>query len=100
MTSKVVHCLREPFDIYIGRWHPRVPIQSKWANPFKIGKDGTREQVIEKYRNYLSSNPQLLDCLYELRGKTLGCWCKPEACHGDVLVELLREYCFTHGLNS
>ena len=39
-TTRVVHCKRAPFDIYIGR-------PSKWANPFVIGRDGNREQVIE-----------------------------------------------------
>jgi hypothetical protein len=62
---------------------------SIWGNPFHIGKDGTREEVIEKYRQYILSKPELLAQLESLRGKTLGCWCSPQACHGDVLVELL-----------
>lgn len=78
---KVVHCKKEPFDIYIGRG-------SKWGNPFKIGKDGTREQVIEKYKFMILMNDDLLNSLHELKGKTLGCWCKPKPCHGDVLKEL------------
>jgi len=80
---KVVHCKREPYDVYIGR-------PSKWGNPFSIGigKDGTREEVIEKYREWIQNQPELLAQLSELRGKTLGCWCAPQACHGDVLVEL------------
>ena len=80
---KVVHCKREPYDVYIGR-------PSKWGNPFEIGRDGTREQVIEKFREYLISNQVLMRDLSELRGKTLGCWCKPEACHGDVLVGMCK----------
>ncbi len=80
MTT-VVHCKREPFDIYIGR-------PSKWGNPFAIGKDGTREEVIEKYRQYIQQRPELMSALPELKGKRLGCWCKPKACHGDVLAEL------------
>lgn len=78
---EVVHCKKEPFDIYIGR-------PSKWSNPFKIGKDGDRDQVIRKYREWILSNKELLFDLPELYGKVLGCWCKPQACHGDVLVEL------------
>ncbi len=50
----------------------------------------TREEVIEKYRNYLLSNPRLLSDLHELKGKVLGCWCKPLACHGDVIIEILQ----------
>jgi hypothetical protein len=62
---------------------------SIWGNPFQIGRDGTREEVIEKYRRYILSKPELLAQLESLRGKTLGCWCSPQSCHGDVLVELL-----------
>jgi hypothetical protein len=81
-TTRVVHCKKEPFDIYIGR-------PSKWGNPFRIGKDGSREHVIQKYRDWILANPNLMAQLtLELKGKTLGCWCKPNACHGDVLAEL------------
>lgn len=69
-------------DVYIGR-------PSMWGNPFKIGRDGTREQVIEKYRDHVIGEPRLMALLPTLRGKTLGCYCKPLACHGDVLVELV-----------
>ena len=79
--TKVVHCKRGKHDVYIGR-------PSKWGNPFVIGKDGTREQVIQKYRNWLMTQPSLLAALPELKGRTLGCWCSPDACHGDLLAEL------------
>ena len=78
---KVVHCKRERYDVYIGR-------PSKWGNPFVVGKDGDRETVIELYREWLTDNPSLLEDLVELKGKVLGCWCAPNACHGDVLLEL------------
>ena len=85
-TTRVVHCKKEPFDIYIGR-------PSKWGNPFRIGKDGSREDVILKYRNWILANSNLMAQLpLELKGKTLGCWCKPNACHGDVLAELADEF--------
>ena len=83
MPEQVVHCKRAPHDVYIGR-------PSKWGNPFTIGRDGTREEVIDKYRDYILQNFDLYDALPELRGKVLGCWCKPKPCHGDVLIELLR----------
>jgi ribosomal protein L37AE/L43A len=86
---RVVHCKREPYDVYIGR--PARGLKgSIWANPFHIGKDGTREEVVEKYREYILGNPELLARLEELRGKTRGCWCSPERCHGEVLIELLE----------
>ena len=77
----VVHCKQSPFDVYIGR-------PSKWGNPYRIGIDGTREEVIAKYQAWLIHQPKLMAALSELRGKVLGCWCAPEACHGDVLAML------------
>lgn len=82
--TKVVNLNKEDSDIYIGR-------PSKWGNPFIIGKDGTRDQVIEKYKEYILNNKDLLKDLPELKDKILGCFCKPLACHGDVLVKLIEE---------
>jgi hypothetical protein len=63
--------------------------ESDWCNPFKIGVDGTREEVIEKFERYLTQErPDLMARLPELRGKVLACWCKPSDCHGDVLARL------------
>ena len=89
----------DPKNVYIGRAgvvfiegkrYPSAP--SPLANPFKIGRDGTREDVLEKFeaftRRRLEVSPQLLR---ELEGKTLGCWCKPDACHGDILVKIMLE---------
>lgn len=71
----------EDNDVYIGRG-------SKWGNPFIIGRDGTREEVVEKYFYHAARSPELLRSLPELTGKRLLCFCKPEECHGDVLVFL------------
>lgn len=84
MNSRVVHCKREKYDVYIGR-------PSRWGNPFSIGKDGTREEVIDKYRDWIRNQPSLMSAIHTLRGKTLGCWCAPLPCHGDVLLELAAE---------
>jgi len=70
--------------VYIGRG-------SKWGNPYHIGKDGTREEVIIKYEKYIRGRPELLADLPGLEGQVLGCYCKPKACHGDILVKLLRD---------
>jgi hypothetical protein len=80
--TRVTHQTREPFDVYIGR-------PGKWGNPFEIGRDGTRAEVIEKYREWILTQPHLLAQLDELKGKVLGCWCSPLPCHGDILVELI-----------
>lgn len=81
---KVVHCKKAAYDVYIGR-------PSKWGNPFVIGKHGSREEVIEKYKNWLLNNKILMLSLPQLKDKILGCWCAPLACHGDVLLELANK---------
>jgi len=78
--------------VYIGRRNPRYGLPaSKWANPYRIARDDTRDEVIEKYRAWIVQQPDLIAALPELRGKDLVCWCAPESCHGAVLLELLEE---------
>ncbi len=67
--------------IYIGR-------PSKWGNPFVIGRDGSRAEVVAKYRAWVLAQPLLMESLHELRDMDLVCFCAPAACHGDVLKEL------------
>ena len=82
MKKWVVHCKREKYDVYIGRG-------SKWGNPFRIGPDGTREEVIAKYKEMVMGNKQLQERIRrELRGKVLGCFCSPHPCHGDILAQI------------
>lgn len=81
LTKTTVVRRHQPHDVYIGR-------PSKWGNPYHIGKDGTRAQVIHKYRNYLLNSPHLLAKLHTLKGLRLACYCAPKPCHGDVLAEL------------
>ena len=87
--SKVVHCKKQEYDVYIGR-------PSKWGNPFTHIKDkktraefvvSSRQEAVEKYREYILKS-DLLKEVHELKGKVLGCWCSPQACHGDILAEL------------
>ena len=69
----------------------RIDRQSKWGNPFVLGRDGDRDAVIRRYdEEHLPHQPTLLAALAELRGKALGCWCAPERCHGNVLDEAVR----------
>ena len=82
MKTSVVHCKRDKYDVYIGRG-------SEWGNPFSTGMYG-RMGCIQKYKQWLERQPHLMKKLVTLKGKVLGCWCKPLACHGDVLVELLE----------
>jgi hypothetical protein len=80
----VVNRRTEAFDVSIDR-------TSIWGNPFLIGLDGTREEVITKYAAYLAARPDLVALLPTLRGKRLGCWCAPLGCHGDVLAGLVNK---------
>lgn len=80
MLTRVVHCKKSKHDVYIGR-------PSKWGNPYSIGRDGTRSEVIAKFRTYGIGKGLDILAKAELKGKTLGCWCSPQACHGDVLAE-------------
>lgn len=87
--TRVVHCQKEPYDVYIGRGK-----NSKWGNPYSH-EDGTlaqfkvknRREAVDKFEEYLLNNEELMADLHELKGKVLGCWCKPKSCHGDVLAK-------------
>jgi hypothetical protein len=81
MPTRVVNLRTDEYDIRIDR-------KTKWGNPFIIGKDGDREEVVRKYRQWIFTQPELLSALHELKGKRLGCWCVPLACHGNVLAAL------------
>jgi len=90
-ATRVVHCQKAPYDIYIGRDMPRYKLKDQgWGNPYK------GDNAVSNYRAYLMTQRQLLEKIPGLQGKTLGCWCKsadPYAnpfidCHGDVLAEL------------
>jgi hypothetical protein len=94
--------IMDPNNVYIGRGKivfvdsARFPPEdSVFCNPFKIGKDGTREQVIQKYEEYvkhkIDTDPEFARAVRDLKGKTLGCWCAPEPCHGHVLAKLATE---------
>lgn len=94
------HWLMNPNHVYIGRDMTHyVPgaVGSKWGNPFKGDYSG-KEERLRKYKEYILTDTKthengktLLESLEELKGKTLGCWCHPEPCHGHVLAQLIEE---------
>ena len=69
------------YRVYVGRPSP-------YGNPYTIGRDGSREEVIERYREWLTD--ELVGRLYRQRPDVLVCWCAPQACHAEVLVERLE----------
>ena len=78
----------DSYDVYIGRG-------TLWGNPYQMGKEGTRDEVIAKFaydfdKRYLRLPEKFDENIEKLRGKTLGCHCKPAACHGDVIANYLN----------
>lgn len=80
-TTVVVNSRTDDYDIYIGRG-------SKWGNPFVMRdkSDNERERVCDAYEAWFMNQPDLVNSLHELKGKRLGCFCKPKRCHGDFLA--------------
>ena len=94
METKVVHCKKEKYDILIDR-------RTLFGNPYILVKDGERDEVIQQFEDWLRGKrdiswkqdirKEILRRLPELKGKILGCWCKPLSCHGDVYIKLEKE---------
>ena len=78
--------------VYIGR--EGRGFDGYFGNPFRIGKDGTRKETIAKYTEYfierMETDKTFHDKIMELKGKTLVCFCKPKACHGDIIAAYLN----------
>ena len=94
---RVVHCKKEPFDVYIGRPGP-------WGNPFGHKEDtlaelrvSSREEAITRFERYIrgllvEDREYMIERYFKpLAGKVLGCWCHPKPCHGEVLIKICKE---------
>lgn len=72
-------------SVYIGR-------PSLFGNPFIEGIDGTRDEVINQFEQYILSKPHLIEFgRKHYKGRNLVCWCKPKPCHGDILLKLFND---------
>ena len=80
-VTVAVNSRTDDYDIYIGRG-------SKWGNPFVMrnSSDAERNRVCDAYESWFMNQPDLVNDLHELKGKRLGCFCKPKRCHGDFLA--------------
>ena len=97
--TRVVNLRKEPFDVYIGR--PGKGLDGYFGNPVVVHEEcpvcgsihSSRGETLPCFASYAFERVQVDDefrqRLIELRGKTLGCFCKPAACHGDVMVDLI-----------
>jgi len=72
---------KHPGSVYVGR-------PTKWGNPFVIGKDGSRSEVIKKYEAWIHERGMEAEIRETLRGKVLACWCHPLPCHADILARI------------
>ncbi|WP_253947719.1 DUF4326 domain-containing protein [Pseudoalteromonas sp. AC163] len=74
---------------YIGRG-------SYWGNPYSMFEDGDdRDEVIRKYKydfDFEKFPNKEKSEVFKLAGKKLGCFCKPAACHGDILADFLNQW--------
>jgi len=90
--TKVVH-IKEPYDVYIGRSGRGQ--SGYFGNPFKRQPGSSAGSTLIKYKKYLydrlNNDPQFKERIHLLKGKTLGCFCKPNACHGDIIKEYLDQ---------
>jgi hypothetical protein len=96
--TRVVNLKHEKYDIYIGRkGHGQ---SGYFGNPIRIGSlcmcgsiHKTGGSTIQCYRRYflrrIEDDEMFRQSIMTLKGKTLGCFCKPNPCHGDVIKEYL-----------
>lgn len=87
--TTAVNVKTQDYDVYLGRAMPGRA-GSPYGNPFKVGRDGSLTEVLSKYKSWLESQPELMTGLAQYKGLRLGCWCKPKACHVDIIVELIE----------
>lgn len=89
--TKVVNIRYDSYDVYIGRAGHNQ--EGYFGNPFRLGANEPRGATLQRYRKYfydrLQSDPEFKMRIHALKGKTLGCFCKPNVCHGDIIKEYL-----------
>ena len=106
MRTRVVNLRKERADVYIGRpprGHgiPDPPARGCFGNPFPMENEADREQVLRRYALYflerVETDEAFRKAVLALRGKSLGCFCKPKPCHGDIIAEWLDRHEIARG---
>ncbi|MGB8834159.1 MAG: DUF4326 domain-containing protein [Candidatus Sulfotelmatobacter sp.] len=88
MTTVVNRRRTHAYGVYIGRAYSMIP-ESPYHNPYHLGADGDRDEVILKFAVYWYAEEQRAlreRSRRELPFRVLGCWCAPEKCHGDIIA--------------
>jgi hypothetical protein len=92
MKTTVVNIRRNEYDVYIGRAGKGQ--SGYFGNPFKLMDKSARGSTLEQYREYfykrIETDPEFKEKIHSLKGKRLGCFCKPYPCHGDIITEYLE----------
>lgn len=92
--TRVVNLFDENYDSYIGR--KGFGMSGEFGNPYRLNKDGSRYDIMIKFRKYfmkrLNNDPEFKKRILGLRGLTLGCFCAPRPCHGDIIAAYLNGY--------
>ena len=90
--TTVVNIYKESYDVYIGRAGKGQ--DGYFGNPFILKPGEARGSTIERYRVYfinkINTDIEFKRRVNELKGKRLGCFCKPNSCHGDIIAEYLN----------
>lgn len=96
--TRVVNLNRNPeCDIYIGR---RSTTVGPWGNKYTHVPSsvpgtvlvGSRLEAVMRHKaDVLADSEMVAKIKSELKDKTLGCWCKPKLCHGDIYAQIADE---------
>jgi hypothetical protein len=93
MQTVVVNINKDRFDVYIGRTGRGE--DEYFGNPFRMGNGTSRDDSVQKFQKYftdrIGKDSEFRRRVLELKGKRLGCFCKPKACHGDVIADWLNK---------
>ena len=84
--------MEDKSHIYIGRACRSYTSASYWQNPFSISSTCSREQAISRYEEFVKQDEEMLERLPTLGGMTMGCWCVPLPCHGQILIKYFMNY--------
>lgn len=90
--TKVVNIYKSEYDVYIGRAGRGK--DGYFGNPFKLKSGDIKGSTLDKFRDYfynrIENDSEFKNKVLQLKGKTLGCFCKPDPCHGDIIAEFIN----------